>query len=57
MAMNTNENPVTVVGHRGDPRAAVRAENTMSNTNLACPECTHMTGMANDPKEVTPTPY
>lgn len=57
MAINTNENPVTVVGHRGDPRAAVRAETMMSNTNLACPECSHTTSVPGDPKEVTPTPY
>ena len=37
MAKNTNENPVTIVGHRGNPRAEIRADNAMSNTNLANP--------------------
>ena len=57
MAMNTNENPVTIVTPRGNPRAEIRAENMMSNTNLACPECSHGTSVPGDPKEVTPTPY
>lgn len=37
MAMNTNENPVTIVTPRGNPRAEIRADNAMSNTNLANP--------------------
>jgi len=37
MAMNTNENPVTIVPPRGNPRAEIRADNAMSNTNLANP--------------------
>jgi len=57
MAKNTDENPVTIVGHRGDPRAAIRAETMMSNTNLACPECSHATSVPGDPKDVAPTPY
>jgi hypothetical protein len=39
MAKNTNENPVTIVGHRGNPRAEIRANNAMSNANLANPNC------------------
>jgi hypothetical protein len=39
MAMNTNENPVTIVGHRGNPREEIRSDNMMSNTNLANPNC------------------
>jgi hypothetical protein len=57
MAMNSNENPVTIVGHRGNPRAEIRAENMMTDANLACPDCSHTTGIPGDPKEVTPTPY
>jgi len=37
MAMNSNENPVTIVTPRGNPRAEIRADNAMSNTNLANP--------------------
>jgi hypothetical protein len=53
MAMNSNENPVTIVTPRGNPRAEVRADNMMSNTNLACPECTHM----NDTNDSAQSPY
>ena len=37
MAKNTNEKPVTIVTPRGNPRAEIRADNSMSNTNLANP--------------------
>jgi hypothetical protein len=37
MAKNTNDKPVTIVGHRGNPRAEIRANNIMSNANLANP--------------------
>ena len=45
MAMNSNENPVTVVGHRGNPRAEIRSNNMMSDENLACPDCSHNTSL------------